>query len=77
MDILLIKQNSPVVNLGSQTLASPENCLLVLEVKGNATGNDLKEFNDKIGTMKGMQADSYPLFGIFCYKIQKEKIKIL
>lgn len=67
MDILLLKQNAPVVNLGNQTIVSPEHCLMVLEVKGNATGNDLKEYNDKIGLMKTMQAVSYPMFGIFCY----------
>ncbi len=77
MDILLLKQNAPVANIGNQTIVQPENCLLVLEVKGNATGNDLKEYNDKIGIMKAMEADSHPLFGIFCYKIKLVEKTIL
>lgn len=77
MDILLLKQNAPVANIGNQTIVQPENCLLVLEVKGNATGNDIKEYNKKIETMKAMQAVSYPLFGIFCYKIKLTERTIL
>ena len=77
MDILLLKHNAPVANIGNQTIVQPENCLLVLEVKGNATGNDLKEYNDKIGIMKAMQADSHPMFGIFCYKIKLVEKTIL
>ena len=77
MDILLLKQNAPVVSIGNQTIIAPENCLMVLEVKGNATGTDLKEYNDKIGLMKAMPADSYPIFGIFCYKIKLVERTIL
>ncbi len=77
MDILLLKQNAPVANIGNQTIVQPENCLLVLEVKGNATGNDLKEYNEKIEVMKAMQADSYPIFGVFCYRIKLVEKTIL
>lgn len=77
MDILLLKQNALVANIGNQTIVQPENCLLVLEVKGNASGSDLKEYNEKIGVMKAMQADSHPLFGIFCYRIKLTEKTIL
>lgn len=70
MDILLLKHNAHVMNIGNQTIVHPDSCLMVLEVKGNATGNDLKEYNDKIAKVKAMEADSYPLFGLFCYKIK-------
>jgi len=70
MDILLLKRNAHVMNIGNQTIVHPDNCLMVLEVKGNATGTDMKEYNDKIAKVKAMEADSYPLFGLFCYKIK-------
>lgn len=77
MDILLLKQNAPVANIASQTLTSPEHCKMVLEVKGNASGNDLREYNNKIALIKGMPATSHPLFGIFCYKIRLTQKTIL
>jgi hypothetical protein len=77
MDILLIKHNALVANIGSQIVVSPENCLMVLEVKGNATGNDIKEYNDKIEIIKAMNANSHPLCGIFCYKIKLVEKTIL
>lgn len=77
MDILLLKPNALVANIGNQTIVSPEHCLMVLEVKGNATGNDIREYNDKIALMKAMNADSYPMFGIFCYKIKLTEKTIL
>lgn len=70
MDILLLKRNAHVMNIGNQTIVHPESCLMVLEVKGNATGTDLKEYNDKISKVKAMDANTYPLFGLFCYKIK-------
>jgi hypothetical protein len=77
MDILLLEQNAPVVNLANQTIVSPESCKMVLEVKGNATGNDLKEYNDKIAKIKDVQTGSCPLFGVFCYRIKLTEKTIL
>jgi hypothetical protein len=77
MDILLLKQNAHVANIANQTVADPEDCLMVLEVKGNATGTDLKEYNDKIAKVKALHANSFPLFGIFCYRIQLIERNIL
>jgi hypothetical protein len=77
MDILLLKQNARVAVIGDQTLVSPEHCLMVLEVKGNATGNDIKEYNDKIAKIKAMNVNSHPMFGIFCYKIKLTEKTIL
>jgi hypothetical protein len=77
MDILLLKHNAQIAQIASQIIVSPENCLMVLEVKGNATGNDIKEYNDKIVIIKAMGSNSVPLFGLFCYKIKLTEKTIL
>ncbi len=69
IDIMLCKPNTQIFKLGSQVIINPDTCLCLIEVKGNARGNDIREFNSKISKIKNMKAAEYPLFGIFCYKV--------
>ena len=77
MDILLLKQNAHVVCVANQIIGTPDDCLMVLEVKDNATGNDIRDYNNKIDRIKMMPTDSYPLSGMFCYKIKLVEKTIL
>jgi len=70
MDILLLKNRVHIANIGTQVIVNPEDCHLVIEVKGNALGRDFRDFNNKIERIKEMESDSIPLFGMFCYQIQ-------
>ncbi len=77
IDIMLCKPHSQVRKLGNQTILRPDDCLCVLEVKGNATGNDIRTFDERAQRIKQMQAASYPLCGIFCYKVDLVEKTIL
>ncbi len=77
MDILLMKRNAHVANVGSQIIAHPSDCLLILEVKGNATGNDIRDYSLKASKLKGMCTGDPPLIGVFCYQIQLTRRTVL
>jgi hypothetical protein len=63
--------------LGGQIFIKPENCKLVLEVKSNATGADIKKTNTNFEKIKTIDPDIKPLCGIFCYNTTLEKKTIL
>lgn len=77
IDIMLCKPNSQVRRLGSQVILHPEDCLCVIEVKSNATGKDIRTFDERAHRIKQMRANSYPLCGIFCYKVELQEKTIL
>ena len=77
IDIMLCKPNTQIYKLGSQVIISPDNCLCLIEVKGNARGNDIRDFNSKVSKIKDMNATHYPLFGMFCYKVNLKPKTIL
>lgn len=67
-DILFQAKDSQHRNLGYHALVDIEDCKLVLEVKSDATGGNLKDFNTKAGVIKSLGRNK-PLCGIFCYRI--------
>lgn len=71
-DIIFAENSARVRSLGSHNLVDIVDCKMVLEVKSNATGYDLKDFNEKAGTIKNLSSVSKPLCGIFCYQINLE-----
>ena len=77
LDIMLCKPNSQIAQVGNQAVLRPEDCLCLIEVKGNATGNDLREFDERSQRIKHMQATSYPLCGIFCYRVELQEKTIM
>ncbi len=77
IDILLSQHNVEVSKLGTQIFIHPKDCLMVIEVKSNATGRDLKKFNKNIKKIHRMNSDTYPLCGMFCYNVNLTKKTIL
>jgi len=77
IDIMLCRTNTEIFRLGSQAIIRPDNCLCLIEVKGNARGNDIRDFNSRISKIKNMNATHYPLCGIFCYKVNLQPKTIL
>src|SRR3990172_5221456 len=55
IDIMLCRPHSPVVRMGNQTILRPEDCLCLVEVKGHATGNDIRTFNERVQRIRQMQ----------------------
>jgi len=77
IDLMLCRPNCQIVRLGKSAILRPEDCLFLLEIKGNATGNDIKEFDNRVQRIKSMNAPNFPLFGIFCYKVDLKGVTIL
>jgi len=77
IDLMLCRPNCQIVRLGNQAILRPEDCLCLIEVKGNATGNDIRTFDERVQLIKQMQADCYPLCGIFCYKVELQEKTIM
>ncbi|MFZ2975915.1 MAG: DUF6602 domain-containing protein [Candidatus Moraniibacteriota bacterium] len=76
-DHIFHHQDSPVDTLGGQVFLKPEHCRLVLEIKSNATGTDIKKTNDKFKKIKSLDSDNQPVCGLFCYNTAIEKKTIL
>lgn len=77
-DILILKENAQTRMLGGNCIADVSDVNLLIEVKSNATGSDLRKLNNDIQLIKGQNSDSeLPLFGIFCYRIALLKKNIL
>jgi hypothetical protein len=77
LDLMLCRPNCQIVRMGGQAILRPEDCLCLIEVKGNATGNDLRVFDERIQRIKAMEAESFPLCGIFCYKVELQEKTIM
>ncbi len=77
IDIMLCRPHSQIRKLGTQAVLRPDDCLCALEVKGNATGNDIRMFDRRSQRIKQMRATRYPLCGIFCYKVDLVEKTIL
>lgn len=77
MDIMLCRDHCQVIRLGNQFATEPQDVKLIIEVKGNATGNDIKKFNELAGRIKSLSLPHYPVMGMFCYRIQLSKKELL
>ncbi len=75
---LIFHEISATTNpLGDQIMIEPRHCKLVLEVKSNATGNEIKKTNKNFEKIKTIDPDIKPLCGLFCYNTVLEKKTIL
>lgn len=77
LDIMLCRPNSPIARIGNQAILYPQDCLCLVEVKGNATGTDIRTFDERVRRIRRMEAESYPLCGIFCYKVELQEKTIM
>lgn len=69
-DLILYNSTATVTPMGDQIFIEPEHCKLILEVKSNATGNDLRKTNENFDTIKTIDSDYQPKCGLFCYNTQ-------
>jgi hypothetical protein len=72
LDIILCRPYSHIRRLGTQCFVSKDDSLCVIEVKGNCTGKDLKKAMLKAVTIRNIQGQSAPLYGVVCYKVALE-----
>lgn len=76
-DQIFYHQDSPTETLGKLLFIKPEHCRLVLEIKSNATGSDLKKTNANFQKIKEIDPENKPLCGLFCYNSAIKKKAIL
>lgn len=77
-DLIFYESSSPVNPMGSsQIFIEPKFCKLILEVKSNATGSDLKKTNQNFQKIKSIDPSVMPLCGVFCYNTKLDKKTIL
>jgi len=69
LDVILCRPHSHLRKLGSQCFVSKGDALCVIEVKGNCTGKDLKKASTKSVTIRTLQGEGTPLYGVICYKV--------
>lgn len=67
-DLIVCRSTTRTRRIGSQTLIDVADQPVLIEVKGNATGTDFKEFNIKAGRAKALCTTHDIPCGIFCYK---------
>lgn len=78
-DILLCKDRRQIYTLGNQVSVNADDCLMVLEVKSNATGRDFKKFDQDAKLAKSLCSNNSepPLCGLFCYRFDLKKKTLL
>ena len=76
-DLIFHETTATTTPLGDQVMIEPRHCKLVLEVKSNATGPDIKKTNKNFERIKAVDPDIKPLCGLFCYNTAIEKKTIL
>lgn len=73
-DILILKQNAQRRMLGQNIIVPVTDVLMVIEVKSNATGTDIKKFCNDIGIIKSQNlCQEMPQFGMFCYRVALQR----
>jgi len=76
-DLIFHEITATATPLGDQVMIEPRHCKLVLEVKSNATGPDIKKTNTNFERIKTIDPDIKTLCGLFCYNTALEKKTIL
>jgi hypothetical protein len=76
-DQIFHHQDSPIDILGGQLFIKPEYSRLILEIKSNATGGEIKKTNSNFERIKTIDTDHQPICGLFCYNVNLEKKTIL
>lgn len=75
-DLIFYDTTAAVNPIGDQILIEPKYCKLVLEIKSNTTGVDLKKTNENFKRVKTIDSDKQPLCGLFCYNTVLKKMTI-
>lgn len=75
-DLIFYDSRVAVNVIAESAFIEPKNCKLVLEIKSNADGENLKLTNENFEIIKNINTDNKPLCGLFCYntKLKKETI---
>jgi hypothetical protein len=68
-DLIITKASCRFRQLGVYNIVDIADVEMVLEVKSNATGTDLKKSNSDFGKIKALATEKIPLCGMFCYRI--------
>ena len=76
-DLIFYDIAGTVNPIGDQIMIEPRHCRLVLEVKSNATGNEIKKTNTNFRVIKDIDPVNEPLCGLFCYNTALEKKTVL
>ena len=66
-----------VHHMGDQIVVDPKYCKLVVEIKSNATGNDLKKSNLNFHNIKSLDRENIPRCGVFCYNAALTKKAVM
>lgn len=78
IDLILAHNNSIMASFTPEDIGlDAEDCKMILEVKTNAITDDFKAFNSRAKLIKDNCFDRRPLCGMFCYKINLLKTRIL
>lgn len=76
-DLIFYDSSATINPIGDQIMIEPKHCSLVLEIKSNATGSDLKKTNNNFQKIKEIDPENKPLCGLFCYNSEIEKKTVL
>lgn len=73
IDLFVKRKAAMTMNFGNHVGIHPEDCVFMIEVKSTATGNDIKDFNERARKLKQQCLADKPLCGMFCYKVDLKK----
>lgn len=76
-DLIFYGPSATINPPGDQIIIEPKYCKLVLEVKSNTTGADLKKTNKNFEIVKSIDLNNQPPCGLFCYNTTLKKETIL
>lgn len=77
LDLILCRPFCNPRRMGSQCLIEKKDAICVIEVKGNCTGRDLKDADEKAADISALDGDTTPLYGVICYKVALQEKTIL
>jgi len=75
-DLIFYDISAITTQIGDQIIIEPKHCKMILEVKSNATGIDIKKTNENFNKIKAIDNSYKPFCGLFCYNssINKETV---
>lgn len=75
IDLFKIKPNARIDKIGGQNITELDDCMLIMEIKSDATSDDIIAFNDISKTIKSFIPEI--LCGMFCYNISLKSENLL
>lgn len=76
-DHIYYNQSATVNRMGDQVMIDPKYVSLVVEIKSNATGLDIKKSNLNFHKIKSLDPENVPKCGVFCYNTTITKKTVL